>query len=443
MDGRLRIALVLLSLCACQKPPVNETKLIDNSNSEFSNKGCYGTAIPNRYIIHWKSGSVSIVNDMDRDQVLNKLIPKYDNQLEFIEQDRMLRTAILNESEQLNSMNSSAKISDPKTKVDLNSVAPLVSVNYWGQEKVEVADVWDQKVLGQNVPVAIIDSGVDISHPQLKNQVYINENEIPDNQIDDDHNGFVDDYYGYDFKSKSPNIVPVGNHGTHVAGIIAADPKFGPIIGMAPKAKIIPLNFMNKDGEGSLGDAILAIEYAINRGAKIINASWGGDACAASFRTEISKLSKKNILFVVASGNSGVNLDYKPEYPAAFHEVAQLTVGATMPSDRMAGFSNFSETLVDLMAPGSLIWSTVPVPKKDDNSQNSETVISVWPMSGTSMATPFVSGAAALLWGKYPNATFLQIKEALLKSVDVNDYPVVSKGRLNVKKALEYLKSNQ
>jgi subtilisin family serine protease len=300
-------------------------------------------------------------------------------------------------------------------------------IDSWGQEKIDVESVWQQNIKGENVSIAIIDSGVDILHTQLKNQILINEKEIPDNLIDDDNNGYIDDYYGFDFFTKTGEIVPVGIHGTHVAGIIAANGDMGPIKGIAPMAKILPLNFMDHENPGgSLGDAILSIEYAVKRGVKVINASWGGSTCSVSLKATIDSLEEKNILFVAAAGNEGLELDNFPEFPAAYRSAAQLTVGAIMPSDRMAGFSNYSEKLVDLMAPGSMIWSTTP--KKDFEA-----------LSGTSMAAPFVSGAAALLWSKFPNVTVAQIKEAILKSVDLGEYPSTSKGRLNVKNAFKWL----
>lgn len=418
MDGKKCLILFLIALCSCQKQTKQDSKVIDDSNSNFSSKTCYGTAIPKKYLIHWKNGEISVVRGLDKTEIIKKFQPQLENEIDFIEQDRYLSAQMLKTTQ---------------AYMNNNPIQIEAGVDYWGQQRVEAPAVWSKKILGENVTVAIVDSGVDISHPQLKNQVLINLNEIPDNQIDDDHNGFVDDVYGYDFYNQSANIIPVGIHGTHVAGIIAADPAFGPIIGMAPRAKILPLNFMEESGGGSLGDAILAMEYAVQRGAKIINASWGGAPCADSLKKEIDKLTTNNILFVVASGNSGADLDINPEYPAAYHADSQITVGAVVLSDRMAGYSNYSEHLVDIMAPGSIIWSTVPMNKLHPD------VPSVQPLNGTSMAAPFVSGAAALLWSQYPNATLNQIKDALIKSVDIGQYPVLSKGRLNVKKAVEYL----
>jgi subtilisin family serine protease len=404
MDGKKILLLLAIAISACEpQKQKKEPAVIDNSNSRYANKLCYGEAIPNRYIVRWKNGETSLINGMNKEQVEMKFLNQFSSEIETIEQDRRILIKYISASEE------------------------YFPVDYWGQDSIEVQAVWDQDIKGQNVGIAVIDSGIDISHPQLQNQLFINTNEIPDNGIDDDHNGLIDDYYGFDFFSKTGDVVPVGIHGTHVAGIIAADSSVGPIKGVAPQAKILPLNFMDHENPGgSMGDAILAIEYAAKRGVKVINASWGGTSCSVSLKSTIDNLAEKNILFVAAAGNDGVDLDNYPEFPAAFGSIAQLTVGAIMPSTRMAGFSNYSDRFVDLMAPGSMIWSTTP----DTNYQA---------ISGTSMAAPFVTGAAALLWSKYPDVTLAQIKEALVKSVEHGEYPSTSRGRLNVKKAIHLL----
>jgi subtilisin family serine protease len=404
MDGRKLLPILVLIISACELPKkATKTEIIDDSNSKYSKKICYGQAIPNRYIVRWKNGEVSIINGLNKTQIQAQFLDSEKNEIDIIEQDRNIKLNFIQEQ---------------------NINLPIDS---WGQINIEVQSVWDQNILGSEVPVAVIDAGVDILHPQLQNQIFINQKEIPDNSVDDDNNGLVDDYNGYDFFSKNGRVVPVGIHGTHVAGIIAADGLIGPIQGLAPRAKILPLNFMDHDRPGgSMGDAILAIEYAASRGVKVINASWGGSVCSTSLKKSIEALNEKNILFVAAAGNEGSELDTYPEFPAAYRTLAQLTVGAIMPSHRMAGFSNYSEKYVDLMAPGSMIWSTTP-------ESNYEA------LSGTSMAAPFVSGAAALLWSKSPNAKLTQIKDALLRSVDIGDYANVTKGRLNVKRAVQFL----
>ncbi|RYZ76013.1 MAG: alkaline serine protease, partial [Proteobacteria bacterium] len=212
-------------------------------------------------------------------------------------------------------------------------------------------------------------------------------------------------------------------HGTHVSGVIAADSSAGTIRGLAQGAKILPLDFMTNDGSGNISDAIRAMYYAASQGAKVINASWGGAPCSSTLQKAITDIGAQGVLFVAAAGNSGVDIEAEPEYPAAFGLPTQITVGASTSNDRMAIFSNYSYSLVNIMAPGVGIWSTYP-----GNSTQS--------MNGTSMASPFVAGAAAVLFGARPNATPQQVKSALLASVDAGPFQVETRGRLNLRKAL-------
>jgi subtilisin family serine protease len=202
-----------------------------------------------------------------------------------------------------------------------------------------------------------------------------------------------------------------------------------------------------------------AIDYAVRRGAKVINASWGADNCDSTLRDMINGLEARGVLFVAAAGNGGpnggYNLESHAEYPAAFNGPTQLTVGATTTNGITTYFSNYSDTLVHLMAPGWAIKSTYPIkrgPCTPDTSSPDQKLdpLCVCPdetdnvdgrcfMSGTSMATPFVSGAAAVLWSYRPKATVAQVRRALLDGVTKGDYIAVSRGRLNLRKAMEAL----
>jgi subtilisin family serine protease len=301
--------------------------------------------------------------------------------------------------------------------------------DYWGQNMVQVSSLWNQGIYGQNVLVGVVDSYVDTSNAQLTGRIAYNTGEIPGNGLDDDLNGYVDDYVGYTFISKPSENGPVSNHGTHVSGIIAADHSKGYIKGMAPQAKIIPAPFIDGKSGGSIGDAILALQYVVARGAKVINASWGGAPCMPSLQNVFTELGNKGILVVLAAGNDGADLDYRPDYPAAFNLPNQLTVAASTSFDFMASWSNVGFNLVHLAAPGAGILSTL-------------TENQIGFMSGTSMSAPFVTGAAALLWSDRPQASMSDIKTALLRSVEVvpnHEFKVQTFGRMNVKKALDEL----
>jgi len=365
-----------------------------------------GQAIKNKFIVQWEDGSFTVESAANAEEFTKQFVEPQLEKIRFVEFDRHLQ---------------------------LESAQEVRTSGYtdsWGQDRVSVRNVWSQGVYGQNIKVAIVDAYVDVTHPQIQSRIAVNTGEIPNNGKDDDGNGIVDDYYGATFVSIPSNNPTPSSHGTHVAGIIAADPRYGSIEGMAPQAQIIPAQFIANDGGGSLGDAVLALQYSANRGAKIINASWGGAPCVASLRNTFLELQNRGILVVVAAGNDGRDIDVYPEFPASFNISTQITVAASSVTDFMTAWSNSGFSLVHLAAPGERILSTVP--------GNSTAY-----MDGTSMAAPFVTGAAALLWSARPQATAQQIKTAILQSVDVSaghEFKVNTRGRLNVDKALQVLK---
>lgn len=401
--GTVVTCLVLLcSSLACNKKaaaPASDRGVIDPKPE------CASNAIPQRYIVRWNDGSTSIENSPDKETLIKEIIEPNRSDIEFAEPDMRVSMPIIE----------SAPYALPSSE----------DANDWGQRAVSADKAWQSGADGHDVIVAVVDSGVDINHPQLKDQIAKNPKEIF-NGIDDDNNGFIDDVNGFDFEQNSGIITDGKGHGTHVAGIIAAAHN-GVVLGIAPKAKILPIDFMNDMGNGSISNAILGIEYAVSRGAKVINASWGGTPCSQALNDTIQGLANSGVIFVVAAGNSGQNIDYAPEYPAAFGGPTQITVGASTVTDITAYFSNFGDVGVQLMAPGVNILSTFP---------GNQTEV----LSGTSMASPFVAGAAALLISSYPNSPATKIREAIVRSIDSGPYQVQFRGRLNVEKALNYLK---
>ncbi|MCB0363548.1 MAG: S8 family serine peptidase, partial [Bdellovibrionales bacterium] len=302
----------------------------------------------------------------------------------------------------------------------------------WGIQRIGAENAWSVGVGGQDILIAVIDSGIDIHHPLLKNQIYHNPGEQglddegrskDDNGIDDDANGLIDDVTGYDFALDTGKIEDHSFHGTHIAGIIAAEHHDsehleGHMQGTAPLAKLLPLTFIDSSGAGALGDAIHAIDYAVLMGAKIINASWGGAPCSKILKEKIRSLIQQNILFVSAAGNRGSNIDVQKEYPASYGVESQITVGAVGPLDLMADYSNYGDLSVHLFAPGQRIVSTIPGG-------------GLQAASGTSMAAPFVAGAAALLWSSRPQASSLEIRSLLLASIHPDtSYRNSTQGRL-------------
>ncbi|MFL0362284.1 S8 family serine peptidase [Pseudobacillus sp. 179-B 2D1 NHS] len=215
----------------------------------------------------------------------------------------------------------------------------------------------------QETVVAVIDTGTDINHPDLADKIWTNEKEKNGQpHVDDDGNGYVDDIHGWDFFNNDNTVYDEEDgdeHGTHVSGTIAAsmDNAQG-VAGIAPNAKIMPLKFLGPDG-GSTFDAIQAIEYAQSMGVKISNNSWGGDDGTAGDALERA-IADSGMLFVAAAGNDGRNIDSMPSYPASYKSENILTVAAVDNQGRLAGFSNYGKSSVDVSAPGVSILSTVP-----------------------------------------------------------------------------------
>jgi subtilisin family serine protease len=236
----------------------------------------------------------------------------------------------------------------------------------WGQSGINGIDInvnnaWTKTQGDASIVVAVIDSGVDINHPDIKGRIWVNTKEIDNNGIDDDRNGYTDDINGWDFYNNDKTVYDEKDgdiHGTHVAGTIAAELNTTGVVGVAPRVKIMPLKFIGPNG-GTTADAILAMEYAKSMGVKITNNSWGGEEYDYALKEAIEA---SNALFVVAAGNEGYNNDSTPGYPAAFNSPNILTVAAVNNRGQLADFSNYGLNTVHIGAPGVDILSTIPKP---------------------------------------------------------------------------------
>jgi len=298
----------------------------------------------------------------------------------------------------------------------------------WAMPKISAPAAWDIATGSSSMIVAVIDTGVDYTHPDLSANIWTNPGEIPDNGIDDDGNGYIDDVYGWDFANNDNNPMDDNGHGTHVAGTIGAvgDNGVG-VAGVNWSVKIMSLKFMTANGTGYTSDAVAALNYAVNMGAKISNNSWGGGG-GSVLSTAISRARDYGHIFVAAAGNSGVNIDSSPYYPASYSTTYNnvVTVAASTSSDQLASFSNYGVNTVTLAAPGVSILSTIP------GNQYAY-------YSGTSMAAPHVAGALALFWSQHPNWSYTDVINKLKASVDtVSSLANVSQtgGRLNLAKYL-------
>ncbi len=271
---------------------------------------------------------------------------------------------------------------------------------------------WDITTGSGAAVVAVIDTGVDYMHPDLAGNMWINQDEIPGDGLDNDGNGYVDDVYGYDFINRDGNPMDDQGHGTHVAGTIGAAGNNGTgVTGINWDVQIMALKFLGADGWGDGADAIEAIYYALANGASIINASWGGDPYSQALHDAIAAARDANCIVVAAAGNGnslgvGLDNDASPYYPASYDLDNLVAVAAVDANDRLAGFSNYGRTSVDLAAPGVNILSTMPGAAYAANS-------------GTSMAAPHAAGVLALVQDLHPEWTYRQVIEQVLTTVDV------------------------
>ncbi|MBL4936324.1 S8 family serine peptidase [Clostridium sp. YIM B02515] len=228
---------------------------------------------------------------------------------------------------------------------------------------INIKKAWTITQGSEDVVVGVIDTGIDINHPELKNRIWINKNEIPGNGVDDDNNGYVDDVYGWDFYNNDNTVFDAKDgdkHGTHVAGTIAAEINSIGIVGVAPKVKIMPLKFIGPFG-GTTDDAIRTISYAKQMGVKILNNSWGGSGDDTLLKQAIEA---SGSLFVVAAGNEMSNNDINPSFPAAYDSQNILSVASVNNKGNLSWFSNYGVNSTDVAAPGEWILSTIP--KNDD-----------------------------------------------------------------------------
>jgi subtilisin family serine protease len=274
--------------------------------------------------------------------------------------------------------------------------------------------------------VAVLDTGIDTDHPDLAGNVY-KSSDKPDNNKDDDKNGYVDDTYGYNAIKGKGSGEDDNGHGTHVAGIVAArgNNALGDA-GTCWSSKLVAVKFMNSRGKGSTSDAIEGIGYAVKKGLKIINCSFGSSAKSQSLKDAVDHAQDKGALLVVAAGNDGKNIDKSPIYPASYGNSNILAVAASTSDDTLASFSNFGDSSVDVAAPGDEIYSTYL-------GGGYRT------LSGTSMAAPYAAGVAALLRKQESSATYSDLRYAIRHKVDkppAFKNKVAYDGRLNAQKAL-------
>ena len=292
---------------------------------------------------------------------------------------------------------------------------------------IDAPEAWNINTGTRRTIVAVIDTGVDYNHQDLAANMWRNTGEISGDGVDNDGNGYVDDIYGYDFANNDADPMDDNGHGTHVSGTIGAVGNNGiGTTGVNWNTRIMALKFLAADGSGSTAGAISALNYAVRMGANLSNNSWGGGGSSSLLSQAISNAKNAGHIFVAAAGNSGLNNDATANYPSNYDFDNVVAVAATDNKDVLASFSNYGATTVDIAAPGVGILSTLP-----GNTYGT--------LSGTSMATPHVSGAISLIWDQNPTFTYQQVIAKLYSSVDkiagLNG-KVATGGRLNIGNAL-------
>ena len=365
-----------------------------NAIGKIQGKVTLKTAFPEMNMLHMavKPGQESAIQDIKNDPDVLFIEPNYI--LEKLDNDNESQSSVGQVVEQLSLDQVYAQSSSAFTQ------------NY---SNVRVDQAWQlsSAYASNNRPiVAILDTGLDKDHIVFKNSgaLWVNLKEIPGNGIDDDQNGYIDDINGWNFISNAASFADDEGHGTHVGGIIvgATLDIFSQNIDQA-KIQIMPLKFLDAQGSGSTANAIKAIYYAVNNGAKIINNSWGGPGYSSALLEALTYAYNHQILIVSAAGNSSKNNDINEMYPANYGVPSNISIAATSDTDKLASFSNYGIQKVHLASPGIYIYSTLP-----GNLFGS--------MSGTSMAAPFVSGIAALALREAPALSGYQLKSLLVSS---------------------------
>lgn len=303
-------------------------------------------------------------------------------------------------------VNAAVAVARSINQTPFNDVTDLGGI-FWGEDLVKAPESWARGYTGQGVTVAVIDSGVDINHPDLVNNIWRNTREIPNNGIDDDGNGYIDDVYGWNFGvgQNNNNVLPgtpYNYHGTHVAGTIAASRNDFGVTGVAPNAKIMAIRLGDVDSTGSFvnpGNLATAIRYAVDNGARVINLSleWSN---SAELRDALAYASSRNVVVVSSAGNYSID---SPGNPAQYAIDYGIAVGAVDVQQKIASFSNLASSdsrMQYVVAPGVKVFSTLP------GNQYGY-------LNGTSMAAPHVAGVVALMLSANPSLTSTQVRQIL------------------------------
>ena len=294
---------------------------------------------------------------------------------------------------------------------------------------INAVPAWDITTGSANVVVAIIDTGIRYTHQDLQGQMWINPDEVADNGLDDDNDGYVDNIYGIDAVNNDGDPMDDNNHGTHCAGTIGARANDGnPHVGVAWNVKLMGCKFLSGAGWGYTSGAIECVDWATANGAKVLSNSWGGGGFSQGLHDAIANARDQGVIFIAAAGNSGANTDLSPHYPSSYDLDNVISVAAMNRHGNLASWSNYGAVSVDLAAPGVEVYSSTA----DSDSSYAN-------FSGTSMACPHVAGVSALMFAQHPDSSVLEMRQRLLMTVapmDSLNGKVVTGGRVDAHQAL-------
>ncbi len=455
--------LVVWTIAGCQKKQAIETMADNPALSQSEQRTPFtlnspgpGKYVPNQILVHFKESA----SEVNRSLVLQKISAK---RIEKI-LTRMMKRSGDNEGVTLLSIpgavpDAIAKIQGlPEIKYaepnyiyntdDTSNDPYFVNGSLWGMYGSssspantygsQAAVAWGSNHTGSSsVYVGIIDQGYMYAHTDLMSNAGVNPGEIPGNGIDDDGNGYIDDVYGWDFYYNDNTVFngTSDSHGTHVAGTIGARGGNGiGVAGVCWTIKLMDAKFLGRNG-GTTANAVKAVDYFTDlktrSGINLVatNNSWGGGGYSQALYDAINRANSANILFVAAAGNNSSDNDAVPNYPSNYALPNVIAVASITSSGSLSSFSNYGAQTVNLGAPGSGIISTVPV------SSKGKIVSGYASYSGTSMATPHVTGAAALYAANHPGSSAAAIKSAILGSVIATNSlsgKCTTGGRLNV-----------